>query len=323
MQKYIKRDLGLTKSDFRRLKRYKGTVLSYAKICKILKCEMYAGAEQGGQQQFNHVAKMQRFCKLTKVSGGYLIEKVYNKEREIKKKRKRRCKYADASRLFEYNLAQQSKNKFRIVSKNRALEAACFVNTNFSVAKQHMNETAELLKVSAEAVEAVINYFGNKFKLCFKKAIDNARAIKEYETGVIVARKNSIHGLATKKELTEIQQAETKALRMVGCKTVAGAFVKGRYQKFIEKSKKALTTINYYYNGYRVELNHKAVQMTERTAKIAKANMQTLVEESILKSCEKKKCDAEYVRQIKIVINALIKDTDLVLAEHFITPIFE
>ncbi|MGL5381733.1 hypothetical protein [Clostridium sp.] len=312
-KKYIKRSLDLQLSDFKKLKKYKGQVLKYVEICRILGIEVYAGAEAGGQQQLNHMVKMGRFAAFKKVKNGYIVCSVYLKEREIKRKRKRRCKFADATKVLQYNLAQ-SKNSTAVMSKNKALELSGYVNENYNVARKNIEESAKVLGVDQNVLENFFGYFGNKMKMNFQNTIVNSHAIKEFSNEVIIA-KGGCHTVANTKQLESIKEAEKEALAKVRCKTIVGAFMKGKWDNFVKVTKDKLTEIDYYYNGYKVYINRKAVKTTEYTYYKAKANMQMLVEESILKSIEKAKVEESKKIQIRKLIDVLIKDTPIDLVE--------
>lgn len=315
-KKYIKRTLNLTIEDFKRLKPYRGQVLKYKTICNILKTPMYAGAEAGGQQQVNHIEKMKRFANFKRVKNGYEVISIYTKERTITKKRKRKCKFSDATKIFERNLTEKT-SSVRVISQNIALELAGFVNKNFNVARQNIEETAKLLEVSEEILRSlVVGYHANRMKLNFIHTISNARAIKSYIKDTIVAKGGS-HTIASDKEREEIKASEQVGLRSVRCKTPVGALMKGTktWKKYQKVTRDNLKEIDYYYTGYKIKFNHKAVKTTERTYQIARDNMQKLVAESILKSLKKAKVEEYIIEQMKKLIELLIKDTTFDLAE--------
>lgn len=314
-KKYIKRELELTVEDFKRLKPYRNKVLKYKEICSILRTPMYAGAEAGGQQQANHMAKMKRFGKFKKVKNGYKIISIYTKERVILKKIKRKCKYADATKILQRNLADRT-NSICVLSQNKALELSGYVNENYNIARQNIEKAAHVIEVGEEILENFFGYFGNRMKMNFTHTIKNAHAIKSYSKELIVAKGGS-HGVASLKDLEKIDASQEVGLRAVRCKTVQGAFMKGKkvWKKFQKVIKENLEGIDYYYNGYKIQINRKAVKTTERTYLKAKANMQALVEESILKALKRAKADESYIEQVQKLINVLIKDTDFNLAE--------
>lgn len=315
---YIRREIELTKEDFKRLKRYRGVVLRYSQICEILRVEMYAGAAMGGQQQFNHIAKMARFAKLSKVPGGYLVEKIYNKERFIVVKRKRAPKFRDATKVFEYNLKQLI-NSYPVLSKNRCIELAGFVNENYAVALKNVKEAAEVLEVEVEVLEKFIHYFGNLMKLNFMRTIEKSRAVRDYTRGTVVVI-GKHHRLANEAELKAIADAEDKALAEVSCISKGQVFVRNKWDAFMSRSKKALEGIKYYYDGYKLKVSKNAVKTTEAVYEKAKANVKALVEESILKSLHnpkaKKPKSKEFIAQIEKLIEKLVKDTDYCLANE-------
>ena len=315
-KKYIKRTLNLTIEDFKKLKPYRGQVLKYKTICNILKTPMYAGAEAGGQQQVNHIEKMKRFADFRRVESGYKIVSIYTKEKAIAKKHKRRCKFADTTRILEHNLAEKTSSVV-IVSQNIALELGGFVNPNFNVARQNIEKAANVLEVGEEILRSlVLGHHANRMKLNFTHTIANARAVKFYKKDTVVAKGGS-HTLASDKDREEIKASEQVGLRVVRCKTPVGAFMKGtktwkRYQKVTRDN---LKEIDYYYTGYKIRFNRKAVKTTERTYQRARANVQNLVSESILKSLKRAKAEAHIIEQMKKLIGLLIKDTTFDLAE--------
>lgn len=314
-KKYIKRELALQLEDFKKLKKYRGQVLKYVEICNILSVPMYGGADAGGQQQVNHMSKMARFGSFKKVKNGYKVESIYLKEHNIAKKRKRRCKYADATKVLQYNLSQML-SSYNVLSKNKALELSGYVNENYNIARQNIEETAKILGVELRILENFFAYFGNKMKMNFIHTIKNAHAIKSYSKEMIVAKGGS-HCVASVKDREKIDASQEIGLRAVGCKTVQGAFMKGKkvWKKFQKVVKENLEGIDYYYNGYKIQINRKAVKTTERTYLKAKANMQALVEESILKSLKKANAEESYIVQVQKLIDILIKDTTFDLVE--------
>lgn len=312
-KKYTKRELALQLEDFKKLKKYKGQVLRYVEICSILSVPMYGGADAGGQQQASHMSKMARFGSFKKVKNGYKVESIYLKERHVAKKRRRRCKFADATKVLQYNLSQML-SCYNVLSKNKALELSGYVNENYNIARQNIEETAKILGVEIRILENFFAYFGNKMKMNFIHTIANARAIKSYSQEVIVAKGGS-HTVASSEQLEAIQEAETAALAKVRCKTLVGAYMKGKWDKFVKAAKDKLEGIDYYYNGYKIHINRKAVKTTERTYYRAKANMQALVEESILKALKKANAEESYIVQVQKLIDVLIKDTTFDLVE--------
>ena len=133
----------------------------------------------------------------------------------------------------------------------------------------------------------------------------------------MIVAKGGSHCVASVKDREKIDASQEIGLRIVGCKTVQGAFMKGKkvWKKFQKVVKENLEGIDYYYNGYKIQINRKAVKTTERTYLKAKANMQALVEESILKSLKKANAEESYIVQVQKLIDVLIKDTTFDLVE--------
>lgn len=308
---YIKRKLDLTKEDFKRLKDYRGVILKYSEICKILGVEMYAGAAAGGRQVQQHIQKMRLFADIQKVENGYIVKTVYNVVRAPKVRRRRTLKYADAITCLDYNLTRDV-NSVKKRSKNRLREDCGLVNHNFSVAAANVKETAKLLNVSEKAVLSMTAYFGNRLKLNADSILKRSKATKKYIKGMILAYQAG-HTMATQNQVELVEKVERAVLNGLSCKTKTGAYMTGRWEKFIGRRNVILErqyNIKYAYNGYQMRVDKKSVRTTPATAQKARLSVAEKVAQSILKAVQRKGADESFISDMKILIEKLIMPTE-------------
>lgn len=316
---YMKRSLDLTREDFKRLKQYKGVVLKYSEICRILQTPMYAGGQAGGRQIKQHIKQMQRYADIRKVNGGYIVQAVYNVVRAPKHRKRRTLKYSEAITCLDYSLTRDV-NTVKKRSKNRLREDAGLVNHNFSVAAANVKATAELLNVSVKSVIAMTGYFGNRLKLNADSILKRSRATKDYIKGVILAYEGG-HKMATSNQIELVEKVERVVLNGLSCKTKEGAYLKGQWEKFIGRRNAILErqyNIKYVYNGYQMRVNKKSIRTTPVTAKQVRLSVAEKVGQSILKAIKKKGADESFISDMKILIEKLIMPTNFKLEKALV-----
>ena len=316
---YVKRSLDLTKEDFKRLKEYKGVVLKYSEICKILEIPMYAGGKAGGRQVKQHIKQMQRFADIRKVNGGYIVKAVYNVVRDPKARKRRTLKYTEAITCLDYSLTRDM-NTVKKRSKNRLREDAGLVNHNFAVAAANVQATAKILNVSVKSVIAMTGYFGNRLKLNADSILKRSRATKDYIKGMVLAYEGR-HRMADPKQIQLVDKIERVVLNGLSCKTKEGAYLKGRWEKFISRRNAILErqyNIKYVYNGYQMRVNKKTVRTTPVTAEQARLSVAQKVGQSILNAVKKKGADESFINDMKVLIEKLIMPTDYKLEKALI-----
>lgn len=308
---YMKRNLELNKDDFKRLKNYKGVVLRYKELCEILRTQMYMGGQAGGRQVKQHLKQMRRYADIKRVDGGYIVKRLYTKVRDPKPRKKRTPKYAEGIVCLDYSLTRDD-NSLKKRSKNRLREDTGLVNPNFSVAAANVKETAELLNVSTKSVVAMTGYFGNRLKLNADSILKRSKATKNYIKGTILAYEGG-HTMATPKQIEMVQKVENAILGGLNCKTQTGAFLKGKWEKFILRRNALLErqyNIKYVYEGYQLRVNKKAVRTTPTTAEKARLSVATKVAQSILRSVIKAGAEQSFINDMKILIEKLIMPTN-------------
>lgn len=316
---YVKRTLDLTREDFKRLKQYKGVVLKYSEICRILHTPMYAGGKAGGRQIKQHIKQMQRFADIRKVNGGYIVQAVYNVVRAPKARKRRTLKYTEAITCLDYALTRDM-NTVKKRSKNRLREDAGLVNHNFSVAAANVKATAEILNVSVKSVIAMTGYFGNRLKLNADSILKRSKATKDYIKGMVLAYEGG-HRMADPKQIQLVEKIERVVLNGLSCKTREGAYLKGQWEKFIGRRNAILErqyNIKYVYNGYQMRVNKKSVRTTPVTAEQVRLSVAQKVGQSILKAVKKKGAEQSFINDMKILIEKLIMPTDFKLEKALI-----
>lgn len=307
---YIKRELELTKEDFKRLKPYRGVVVSYKELCKILKTQMYMGGSAGGRQVNQHLKQMRRYADIRKVENGYIVQAVYNVVRAPKRRKKRTLKYTDAITCLDYALTRDN-NSIKKRSKNRLRQDCGLVNQNFTVAAANIKETAKVLNVSTKSVIAMTTYFGNRLKLNADSILKRSKAVKAHIKGTILAYEGG-HTMATQKQIEMVEKVERAILNGISCKTKIGAYMTGRWEKFISRRNAILErqyNIKYVYEGYQMRVNKKSVRTIPETAKQARLNVAEKVAQSIIKAVRRSEVDEQYLADIKVLIEKLIMPT--------------
>ena len=241
-------------------------VKNYKAMCELLNEEICLGNSRNA-----HIKRWERFFKYSKQGQKFIIEEVYDEEKEIikKKGKPRTTIYSDVVQLLILDLLAQS-NGLLVIGKSRLLNVLGMTNFNYSSGKGSMSQISKLIESDIKVVQDFYNTNDSNFKGILNKALDSLvnKRIIEY---TIVKKGKDVKSndvrLLTDKEISTILNIEKSKMEFLGYYDIRDLRISSDWYTFKESCKvatKAVLDIEFYFDAYKIVVNEEFVEV-ERT----------------------------------------------------------
>ena len=240
-------------------------VKNYKKLCNLLEVPV-----KEGKAKILQIKEFERFFRFHKISTCYVINEIYELEREKIDKRKDATKMGNNSKYSRniqsliIDLLAQSKNERLCLSVGALLDKLGMVNGNYLLARRNIPKLSELINVPESNCYDFYNYTQKDLKTKLESALNSLRrralvmwtselilcvkvsdaeineyealkldsSVKEVYEGSTNIKFRTVHKKADRAEKRLVLRIENEVLSEMGFVTLQGVFLAGGWDIF-------------------------------------------------------------------------------------------
>ena len=281
-------------------------IKNYKELCSLLNINVTTG-----KARILQLMEFERYVKYHKIGNKFVIDEVFELEKEKIDKRKAKDKvsnnnmYSKDIQALIIDLLAQSKDNQLYLSVNALMRKLEMVNDNYATGRRHVPKLSEITEVPQEYCYDFYNNINIKLRdkletalkglrnralviwnhsitVCIREAqpeLNELGKIKVDKNNRVVMKVIQTHREASKIEKELILETEKKVLIKNDCTSLQQAYLSGKWKIFKDEVNSILlekANIEYYYTSYNVVYNHPHILEAQEQEKKSKENIKKM-----------------------------------------------